>query len=94
MTINISSKINHLILENCKNIIIYIGGLISGLEIIKSQNINLKIINNKDIYSVLIDKSENINIYQSLKMYKKTYYDKYKSCNICIIDKYNNKHKV
>lgn len=48
--INIKNKINHVILENCKNIILILDNvLISGLDIIHCDDIKLKIDENINI---------------------------------------------
>ena len=48
----LGKKINHLIIERCKNVkVIIMKGLISGLDIIHSSDVNI-IINNDNIYNL------------------------------------------
>ena len=65
LNITIKSKINKLILINFNNLKIKIGDTISGIEIEKSININIKCIKNTSINHLTIYKS-NIN----LKLYE------------------------
>ena len=62
-TIFIDNKINHIYIENCKNFTIKsVSGLISGIDILNSNNIKL-MMTTYDIYNLNIRNTVNCNVY-------------------------------
>lgn len=57
LSISIKSKINKLLFINCNDIKLKIGNTISGLEIEKSSNINIKCLKNTNIKYLNLYKS-------------------------------------
>jgi hypothetical protein len=53
----IRSKINKIIIKNSKKINIIVGDMITGIEVLKSLNININILKNKNINSLELFKS-------------------------------------
>ena len=96
MNINFDSTINYIMLKNCKNINLTLSGLVVGLDIEKSESINI-ICKENSIGNILIDHSIDIKINLPNKDINKTYFDINKSKSIKIQDqngKILNKLKV
>ena len=79
ISIKIKSKINKLVLVNCENFKIRIGDTISGIDIEKSNNINIKILKNKNIKSIHCYKSNvKIELEKKIKNKLKFFFEKSK----------------
>jgi len=90
--INIHSSINKLIIKNTDNAIIRINKTISGVDIIKSNNIQIFTTDKKPIYYMLIEDSEKLEITINKKMFKNTEFDIIDSSNILLKDSNNKTH--
>lgn len=91
LNINIESKINRIGFIKCSDICINLNGLISGIEIKNSTNININNGLKKNVNYIKIENSSNITIIISKKIHKDVYYEIDKSYNITIFDHHNKK---
>ena len=91
INVNIHSSINKLIIKNTDNATIKINKTISGIDIIKSNNINIVTTDKKPIYYMLIEDSEKLEITINKKMFKNTEIDIIDSSNILLKDFDDNK---
>jgi hypothetical protein len=63
INILLSRKVNHIIIDNCCNVNLKVtSGIISGIDVLHSQNINL-IVTNKDIFYMSFGDVSKSNIY-------------------------------
>ena len=75
VNININTCINKLIIKNCFDMEIKVNKIISGIEIINSNNVKIITTKNKPIYYLLIDDCNNINFIINKKNFKSTEID-------------------
>ena len=86
----IKSTINKFILKNIIDSEIIVEKTVSGIEIENCKNLKITISDDKPIYHLLIDESENININLNKNIFKNTKIDIIDS-NKIIFEDYNNK---
>lgn len=72
--LKIDSKINRLVFNKCKNIVVELSGVISGIEVNKSFGITINVKRNLPINSLIIEKSKHISLSLSKKHHNQTYY--------------------
>jgi len=87
--LKIDSKVNRLIFDQCKNIVVELCGVISGIEIKKSCGISINIKRKFPLNSILIEKSKYISLSLSKKSHNDTFYQIDKSHGIMVMDHKN-----
>jgi hypothetical protein len=86
MNINFDSGINKLTLKGCSNIILHVNKIISGIDIIKSNQISITTDKKEPIYFLNIDNSNNIIFNIKKKLFNKIYVEIQDSTDIKFID--------
>ena len=86
LKINIDSTFNKLLIQSSNNIEIKVNKIISGIEIKKCKNIKIITSDNKPIYYLYIDNSDDITITINKKNFKSTEIDIIDSDKILFID--------
>lgn len=94
LKIIISSKINKIIFENCKDIELKLYGLITGIDIIKSNNIFIDNSDNKSLNKINICESNIIKVSTSKSIHKQTEYEINNSYGVIVQDHCNKSLKV
>ena len=82
----INSQINKIVLKQCTDVKLNIGGLVSGIEINKCSNIIVECTKEKPINSIIVENSLYVDIKLSSEFLNQTYYEIDKSKNVNIMD--------
>lgn len=94
LTINIDNKINRIILFECENIKLNIGGFVSGLEAKKCSKVELTIKQDGPLNCIVLEKCNDFKVNISKKFIKDTVVELSGSNNLKFFDLDGNKVRI